>query len=737
MTQQHMFNSQEQSLTDFLNENEPSLPRVRLAAGMLLYAQNDPSDAMHVLISGKLGVRLRRSDSAEDIEIDQHSANALVGELGLMTGRPRTASIYALTDCELYAIDETAFRRIVDQHGDIFSDIDSGVRPRWQRLLLAEILAEKFGKLDYKLLHQLQSQLIWRQLRSGDTLIRAGESESSMFIVISGQLAYEQTEHATAMHQIQMIRRGETVGESALLTDGTRASTVIAVRDSDVVEMTREVFDAVSDDHPKLLRSIATNLLTRQRRLTAGKSAETPKPRDLSLVFMSTQPSVDVAATAKALATVLQQLGPTLLLDSAEFDARFGQLNAAQTSPDDPTYLAVTRWLGEQEAKHDFLIFVPDATWTAWTARCFGQSDRILLLADGNAEPAQSPMEQRAEELFPAMRRDLLLLHSAETDYPTNTVAHLAIRNISAHYHVRKGDRRTMGRMARRLVGRAISLCLSGGGARGYVHLGVFKALDELDIPIDMVVGTSFGALIGVLRARGLSTDAIMQLVRKYARNDSLFDRTLPLVALNRSQKVGQFCQDLYADAQAEDSWIPFVSVAANLTQASAQINTIGPVAQHIRKSISIPGVFAPVIEDGEMIVDGGVMNNFPVDLAIKFSESERVIGVHCAPRSVRKRHYDLVDQISGWQVLGKRINPASKAPKVPPIAATIMRTLDVNSLALARKNELLCDLLLQPEPTRYSLLDFEAYDNIMQLGYDESIAALRDWRDAQSDLIV
>jgi predicted acylesterase/phospholipase RssA len=315
------------------------------------------------------------------------------------------------------------------------------------------------------------------------------------------------------------------------------------------------------------------------------------------------------------------------------------------------------------------------------------------------------------------------------------TAAWLDGRTPAAHHHVRQGDAAHMQRLARRLTGQAISLVLSGGGARGFVHGGVYRAMLELGIPIDYFGGTSMGALIAGLLAAGATYEDALGYTALVARRGQLFDYTLPLASLNRSAKVSGICRQLFGDLQIEDLWYPYFCIASNLTTAEPVVQQRGPLWLAVRASISIPGVFAPVNREGELLVDGGPMNNFPVDVMAELSESPRIIGVHASPHTVRRIDFDYETHVSGWRILAGRLNPFARRRRYPSITGTMLRAMEVNNAHQARGREALADLVIYPDARQFGILDFSAYEAIMELGYQAALEPLRAWKARQPAL--
>jgi len=226
-----------------------------------------------------------------------------------------------------------------------------------------------------------------------------------------------------------------------------------------------------------------------------------------------------------------------------------------------------------------------------------------------------------------------------------------------------------------------IGLVLSGGGARGGAHVGVLKVLEELRIPVDVVAGTSMGALVGGLYCSGLAPeelkaefaavdwgtlldDAPERRSQSYRRKEedrlALFPMELGIGAGGVNQPegliVGRKIEALLAELSlhtvAVESFdqlrIPFRAVAADLDTGEAVVLERGSLADAMRASISIPGVFVPVEIDGRVLVDGGIVDNLPVDLAHRLG-AERIIAVDVGtpPRGTS-------EQLSALGVLGQ-----------------------------------------------------------------------------------
>ncbi len=175
-----------------------------------------------------------------------------------------------------------------------------------------------------------------------------------------------------------------------------------------------------------------------------------------------------------------------------------------------------------------------------------------------------------------------------------------------------------------------ISLVLSGGGARGIAHIGVIKVLEKQGYIIDAVAGTSMGALVGALYADG-SLDAYTDWLTKTDIKEiiKLIDFSIKEPGLIKGDKIMKKIQSFLIHKNIEDFEIPFTAIATNLTSSNEQVFTKGNILEAVRASISIPSVFTPVTYKKSILVDGGVVNNIPIN-HIQKNSNNLIIAV-CA----------------------------------------------------------------------------------------------------------
>src|SRR5690606_36235745 len=459
------------------------------------------------------------------------------------------------------------------------------ITPRLERVQLASVLESWFGLGSdaTAAIQGLQAATKWLTLPAGATLYRPGDEADGMYLVVSGRLQVRPSGEAHAYP----VGRGESVGDLGVLGGAARTETVTAIRDSHLLRVPTHVVER----HPQVMARIARGAV--ERLSGAGPTTHGNGLRTVAL--LPAHDGADVQALADLMRPHLEALGPSLRIDEPFVAGAFG---GSLPAPGSALDASLTHWLNELEAENSSLVLLaPSTSSQAWVERCRRQADAVLLVAD-SGQPAAAAVSARPPD-------QLVLVHAAETALPGGTAAWLERTGVEEWHHVRLGDGRGVARLVRRLTGTAVGLVFSGGGARGYAHIGLLRAIDELGIEIDMVAGTSMGALIAAGHAFADDWHVGERSAVAFAEKKRLLDKTLPLVALTKSQGVTNTYRSIFGDTRIEDLWTPFVCVSANLFEAVPVEHTTGPIWEAVRASSAIPGIFTPFVREGALLVDG------------------------------------------------------------------------------------------------------------------------------------
>jgi len=542
------------------------------------------------------------------------------------------------------------------------------------------------GRLPVVALEELAKTVRWLTLPGGETLFRRGDPGESIYLVASGRLRVSDgaLEREAA--------RGDCVGELALLTGERRSATVVAVRDTELAELTRADFDRVAERYPAAILDLAR--LVAARLLGAGDNRDVPPVSTIALVPM---PGVNLNEIAIVIRDALSTIGSTLHVSAAR------ELVADEQ--------ARTRWLNAQEFEHTFVLYEADEGLTSWTRCCIRQADRVLMFA--------RPDSPRAIPGIPASS-ELVLIHRAApvgTDrWPADAFA--------CRHHVLENSREDLERVVRHVTGHAVGLVLSGGGARAFAQIGVVRALGEAGVPIDRVGGTSIGAVLGAQIAARNDWRRLVELHRGRWRNDY----TLPHLALLAGKRTRKGVEAWFGDTRIEDLWLPFFCVSTNLSSAEMVVHRQGVVRDAVRASMSVPGVLPPFVrEDGELLVDGGLLNNLPTNFMRALGPGT-IIAVDVSPR------------------LDSKLTVERALPRVRDAALSLLRPSgrkSVNILRILQRATLVpsielgtqargeSDFYLAPPVQDVDLLDWSSLERVAEIGYHYASEQIAEWRHA------
>lgn len=577
--------------------------------------------------------------------------------------------------------------------------------------------SELFCGLGDRALAAVASEMEPVSLRAGEMLFAEGDTGDALFVLARGRLRVYSPGPAGDI-VMNEVAPGEVVGELAVLTEEPRSASVRAIRDSWLLRLSAEAFDRRVARTPEALRELTRVLIRRVAH--PGRSRPTGRVRSIALIPAGDTPAQDVAVFADELARALSLYG-TVGVVGREVEEAVDGADAEG---------AALEALHRVERDHDYAVYRAERPESQWAARCIRQADRVLLVASSTAAPTVRRKPSDAPEGDRA-RRDLVLVHPAGTAWPRGTAAWLDAYPVTAHYHVRSGSPSDTARVARRLAGRAVGLVLGGGGPRGFAHLGVIHALEEAGIPIDLIGGASIGAIMGSTLAAGWDNESRERRVTHALTGQGrLFRPTLPMVAMSSGRRVTELLRDAeyLHDLQMEDFWLPWFCVSTSLTHGRVVIHDRGPAWRAVRASISLPGVLPPVYDNGDLLVDGGVIDNLPVDV-MRARLDGPIVAVDLEPDLDAKVHSPFEPSLSGWRVLLDRLNPFAASYDVPNAVQILLLSKQVGithgQKAMLDANPV--DLYLRPPAGDAGGLNFRAAASLVDAGYRYAVESLED----------
>jgi NTE family protein len=385
-------------------------------------------------------------------------------------------------------------------------------------------------------------------------------------------------------------------------------------------------------------------------------------------------------------------------------------------------------WFARCEMESSFVLYRADPTATEWTGLCLRQADCLIVVRLGDDDrPTMLPFEIESVQTGAVFhrRRELVLLHEGHDPQPGSTSPMLAGGLYGQHHHVRLDIHSDIDRLARLLTGHAVGVVMAGGGARAFAHIGVVKALRASGVPVDLVGGTSMGAIVAAGVASRWADDELAERFRRaFVNTNPLSDYTLPLISLYAGRRVTRLLRMAFGEKEIEDLILPFYCVTANLTTSNADVHTVGKLWRSLRASVAIPGVIPPFNEAGEVHVDGGVIDNFPVRTMRRLGRGI-TIGVDIDTGGALAAGAGVMEPWSTWQFFRRLIWKRNETLPIPSIVRILLRSALVASTARAQEDRQAADLLIVPPMDHIDLLDWTSFDAAIELGYRTTMEAL------------
>ncbi|XP_037739766.1 patatin-like phospholipase domain-containing protein 6 isoform X7 [Chelonia mydas] len=720
-----IFEAAKQELVKLMKIEDPSLLNNRVLlhhakAGTVIARQGDQDVSLHFVLWGCLHVYQRMIDKAEDVCLFLTQPGEMVGQLAVLTGEPLIFTIKANRDCTFLKISKSDFYEIMREQPSVVLSVAHTVAARMSPFV-----------------RQMDFAIDWMAVEAGRALYRQGDKSDCTYIVLNGRLRSVIQKGSGKKELVGEYGRGDLIGVVEALTRQPRATTVHAVRDTELAKLPEGTLNNIKRRYPqvvtRLIHLLSQKILGNLQQLcgpftgsslgVASSSELTNPASNLSTVaVLPVCDDVPMAAFTLELEHALNTIGPTLLLTSDIIRARLGA-----SALDSIQEYRLSGWLAQQEDIHRIVLYQTDCTLTPWTVRCIRQADCILIAGLGDQEPALGKLEQMLENTAVRALKQLILLHREDGPSPSRTVEWLNMRSwCSGHLHIKcprrvfsrrspnklremyakvfekDADRHSdFSRLARVLTGNSIALVLGGGGARGCSHIGVIKAMEEAGIPIDLIGGTSIGSFIGALYAEERSAVRTKQRAREWAKSmnsvfETVLDLTYPITSMFSGSAFNTSINKVFQDKQIEDLWLPYFNVTTDITASAMRVHKDADIARTM---------------GAKTVVAIDVGSQDETDLC------------------------NYGDSLSGWWLLWKRLNPWTQKVKVPDMAEIQSRLAYVSCVRQLEvvKSSSYCEYI-RPPIDRFKTMDFGKFDEIYDVGYQHGKVVFSGW--SRGDII-
>ena len=510
------------------------------------------------------------------------------------------------------------------------------------------------------------------------------------------------------------VGRGDIVGELGIIEQAPRSAAATATRDSTLARLSEEAFETLTGRYPKLMLQVFRKILTRVMR----PNLSAPEAGMIAVAVLSPNANVDMV---RSISREIESHGPTLFLDREQVSRFFNRRGVVDADAGTAEQARHDELLHEADVTHRWVVLETDPTLTTWSRRALRSADRVVLVTSPFPDEREHELIRAFTEAVDTVTdRELWMVQTNQVfiNRPTANKAVIATMHPDRILQHHRGLPSSTARLGRLASGTATGVALSGGGGRSFAQIGALRALAEAGHNLDVVTRTSMGSVVASMFALVADPKNLTEHIEEGFRGTNVIDYTLPLVSLTSGKGLTEAIIATVGPILIEELTLPFCCLSTNLTTAQLVEHRRGSVADALRASVSLPGVFPPVVVNGELLVDGGVMENLPVGPLVRDSGVGTVLAVDVAPPNGPGSSLAYGSGVSGGQALRHQVS--RNRASYPGIANTVMSSM-LRSSARARNDALAddnVDMYLSVNLRGVKLLDFDAISEIAERGY-------------------
>ncbi|KAG0166082.1 phosphatidylcholine and lysophosphatidylcholine phospholipase [Apophysomyces sp. BC1034] len=674
-----------------------SLEWMQVNAGQIICREGQPSESIYMVLHGRL--RTIREKREGEIEIlGEFGYGDSVGELEVLTGIPTPSTLHAIRNSELARMPKTLFNALALRHPGITLQISRMVAFRSLQLMQKNAPGAMQGNLSSGGSASIPSFSSFSN--SYPELYGRNNVNLKTIGIIPVNASVPLTEFAESLKSALI----HSVGSTCILLNSATVTTVMGKHAfSRLGKLKMASWLAEQEEKVRIVLYLADSGVTSQWTRTCIRQA------DCILLVGLGDGDPSVGEYERFLINMKTTARKELVLLHRERSCASGTTQ---------NWLKDRLWI--QAHHHIHMPMKQHATFTSERFRPPWLATQGRKMTSGSINMLNNVKDQLEKYYSAVPTFGRLLVVKKKTSDTLGGVA--------------TSPRNDFARLARRLCGKSVALVLGGGGARGVTHIGVIQALEEAGIPIDIIGGTSIGSFVGGLYARNGDLVSTIARSKMFAGRVSsvwrqVMDLTYPVTAWFTGHEFNRAIWKCLGDSQIEDFWLPYFAVTTNITFSRMEVHTTGYAWRYVRASMSLSGYMPPICDSGNMLVDGGYMDNLPVSVA-KNMGADIIIAVDVASDDDTSPVY-YGDSISGWWALLHSFNPF-RTYNVPSIADIQSRLTYVSSVAKLEEAKMIDGTLYVKLPVQqWGTLEFNKFNDIMQSGYEVGREVIGRWRKA------
>ena len=683
-----------------------------------------------IVKSGKIVIY----DDITKSPIDGFEAGEYFNISSLVFSRKRTFTATAKENSEIIFLEKSKMDSLMENDNEIGNILEKLSVEEYDKGKLFGIFRGLYGnKMDYKSHKEIYRKGKWVFLEDNSNLFNYGEKSDSFYLLVTGLLkAY--IPKKGELIEVGEIYEGEVIGEMGILTNEARSASIFATRDSVVFKIDLEKANEIIMQYPLVLLQVATKIADRLRNVQHSNERHRTDIHSIVQLSKGKNHTNEIIKIGKSLIDSMNKFNRSIVVSSKDVNEILNIESINAELERDKFYPALDDLVDNFTKENRYLLLLCDEEYTPWTTWCLAISDKNIFVVEESVGVSNTELLNKMnlnEKDIPIHLHDekqLIIYHQSKNSFPSKTSSIIEmLPKISNHYHMSINNKNDSDRVSRLIAKKGIGLCLSGGGAKGNAHIGVYKALIEHNIPIDAVCGTSAGGIVASLIAFGYDPETIISRLKETYKRKSFKEYTIPVTSIIATKKVIQDAIFLGNDMDIEDLWIPYFSIAVNISKSKLDVIDKGPVYKATRATAALPGILLPVIKDTSFLVDGGLINNMPGDIMLN-KYGGKLISVSVSPQDdLDAKFNDFPNQSSYF--IKKLLRMNKKFPhEIPGLSNILMRSIFVASSNKIKEVIDLSDLFLDLQVKDVGLLEFEKIDESVEFGYEYAMKKLKNF---------
>lgn len=649
-----------------------------------------------------------------------------------------------------------------------------------------------FNGLNWFELNRIARRSNLVEYNKGDVICKQGAPADAFYALVSGRVHVYTLNVAGQKEEDDFILRGMHFGVISALTGENHSHTYEAINDSVVLRITKEEFASLLKSTPKLAVALSQSLSQRIRKHVT-RTLDTQESTIIA-VYAPLKGSGSSTYAANLALNIKEQSDRKVLLLSLSSDQNDQRINLNDIVYDHHKIIQsivkgklsvdvlsvkfdaansailnrISQFVSAPVNDYNYIILDLPNEMDDVVMKTLTQSDIIHLVAVDrpkdlemtrfvidrltqslkdrfNQENIQviisgisSQQQMDTAEIKKVLNYDVFmqLPHLTPQDFSFITVdPGFSLIEVSRNTEYAKVIRR----LARRISGVMVGVCLGGGAALGMAHIGVIRVLEREGIPVDVIVGSSMGALIGSIWAMGHKAEELERFGREFEKQSAMlkvFDPILPIDGFVGGKGIAMWLRGKLQDKTFFDTHIPLRIVAYDLMHRKEIVIDRGNVVDAVRKSVAIPGVIKPIMEGNQMIIDGGVLNPLPTNVLVDMGVKKIIaVNVLQSPQDVavsfeyEKEQERKALEVSffkkPWHFIGCRLGLGLSKAFTPNVADIIVRTLQASEYILAEISGKQADVMIHPDLRGINWFELYKVNELIQRGEDATVKAL------------